>query len=164
MSQAELARDLGVSRQAINKLVKKGVIKVGRDRKINAHEARKAIGAHVHPTGKTVEALDAPTQAAEESTLSYHVAKTLREAAEAKIAALKYGELKAELVRADVVRSELATVVATVRESLLQLPARLAPLVTVESDQTANHELIASEIHRALALLVEDLAALEAKE
>lgn len=154
MSQAELARDLGVSRQAINKLVKKGVIKVGRDRKINAHEARKAIGAHVHPTGKTVEALDAPTHAAEESTLSYHVAKTLREATEAKLAMLKYEELKDNLMRSDVIRNEILEAGLAVSNRLQQMASSLAPIVTAETDQNANHELISEYVHQSLTSLV----------
>lgn len=168
-SQAELARQLGVSRQAINDLVKRRVLEVGQDGRIDVELARVALANRVRPSSKTAAALHAPavpgiaiaptastaTHSAPDTVTSYHVAKTLREAAEAKIAQLKLNEMQGQLVRSDTVRAETARLAAALRESLLQLPARLTPVLAAESDPAKLHDLLERELHQVLAQLTQ---------
>ena len=104
LSQAALARELDVSRQAVNDLVKRGILPIDKDGLIDVELARHAIANRVRPSGKTAAALNGASPAAapadSEATAtasdsapitSYHVAKTLREAAEAKMANLRLG-------------------------------------------------------------------------
>lgn len=81
---------------------------------------------------------------------SYHVAKTLREAAEARIAQLRLAELRGELVRAQDINVELARIFATFRESMQQIPNRMAAILAVETDQARVHDLLDAEITGAL--------------
>lgn len=166
VTQAELARQLEVSRQAVNDLVRRGIIEVGQDGRIDLELARVALANRVRPSGKTAAALGTPPPVAQgiaiappgadatpDTGVSYHVAKTLREAAEAKIAQLRLGELRGELVRADTVRAETARLAASLRESLLQLPARLTPVLAAETDPAKLHDLLDTELRHVLAQL-----------
>lgn len=83
----------------------------------------------------------------------YWASRARREAAEAEMAELKLAEQHGTLIRLDAVKSALASVIAATRDSLLQLPARLAPVLAAESSAAAVHDIIQSEIHQALAQL-----------
>lgn len=74
-------------------------------------------------------------------------ARLRRELAEASLAELREREASGELVRADAVRAAHARRVAGLREALLQLPARLAPILAAEGDQTRCLDLLQREIH-----------------
>ena len=178
MRPAELARRLGVSRQAVSDLVRRGILTPDADGRIDEAAARAAILASVHPTSKTVQAAQAsapapiaPVAAApavapaapqpEAAATNYHVAKTMREAAEAHIARLKLAEMRGELIRTDAVRAVMSNIFATTREAVLQMPARLAPLLAAESDPAAVQNLLHAELHAALESLANSPAAIE---
>ena len=169
-TQAELARLFGVSRQAINDLIRRNVLNLGQDGKLDVELARHAIANRVRPSAKTAAATPivvppetppAATTAASandeppSTVTSYHVAKTLRETAEARIAQLKLAELRGELVRVSAVRSAYATRAAALRESILQIPARLAAVLAAETDHARCHDLLQAELHQVLAQLQE---------
>lgn len=165
--QAQLARDLGVSRQSINELVKRGVIVADGSGLIDVGLARIALADRLHPSAKTAAAINAapqppvppPPAAAPDSSAgddtaehvtSYHVAKTLREIAEARLAELKLAEQRGELVRVAEVEASLAAKVAALREGFLQMPARLAPIMAAESDQARCHDILQAELRQVL--------------
>jgi hypothetical protein len=162
-SQAALARMLGVSRQAINDLIKRQIIPIAADGRIDVELARVAIANRVRPSGKTAATTPPPAAALPppdiapqpDATLSYHVAKTLREAAEAKMAQLKLAEMRGDLVRASVVRAAVAKRAAGLRESLLQLPARVVPMLVASPDAASMDQILRAEIVTALAQLTE---------
>ena len=161
--KAALARTFGVSRQAIGDLVKRGILSEDKDGLIDVELARHAIEQRVRPSAKTAQALTEPaaappppaaTDAQTDGTItSYHVAKTLNEAAQARMNQLKLREMQGDLIRVADVRATLAHVFATTREALLQLPARMAPLLAAESDTAAVQNLLHAEIHAALDTL-----------
>lgn len=179
MRPAELARRLGVSRQAVSDLVRRGILTPDANGRIDEAAARAAILSSVHPTSKTVQAAQAsasapidPVAAApalapaaapqpEAAATNYHVAKTMREAAEAHIARLKLAEMRGELIRTDAVRAVMSNIFATTREAVLQMPARLAPLLAAESDPAAVQNLLHAELHAALESLANSPAAIE---
>ena len=80
----------------------------------------------------------------------FDFAKTLREAAEAQMARLKLAEMQGDVIRIAAVQTQLATVFATVRDALLQIPARMAPVLAAETDPVAVHNVLHAEIHQAL--------------
>lgn len=165
VKQAELARLLGVSRQAIGELVKRGVFERATDGLIDVEMARHALANRVRPSAKTAAALaaaavpstaTASTNETDATTTSYHVAKTLREVAEARLAQLKLSELKGELVRAADVRTAWAKRAAGLREALLQMPARLAAILAAETDQAKCHDAVQTELHSVLAQITSE--------
>jgi hypothetical protein len=160
VKEAELARLLGVSRQSINELVKRDVLTKSADGLIDVELARVAIANRVRPSSKTsqavAEAAPATVSAAPDQTptsaevMSYHVAKTLREVAEAKMAQLKLTELQGDLIRTDAVRHAYSRRVASLREALMQIPARLSPVLAAESDPARIHDHLLAELRQVL--------------
>lgn len=163
LTESGLARLLGVSRQAVHELVKRGIISKDAAGLIDVAQAQAALANSVHPSSKTAAALQstAPPSTSPAATTppengqnvevtSYHVAKTLREAAEAQMARLKLAEMQGDVIRIAAVQTQLATVFATVRDALLQIPARMAPVLAAETDPVAVHNVLHAEIHQAL--------------
>ncbi len=173
--KAQLARELGVSRQAISNLVKRGVLSEDKDGLVDVELARHAIASRVSPDSKTSQALSvvpapagqpvapqalAAGQPVEELAItSYHVAKTLNESAQAKMNHLKLREMQGELIRVDAVRTAVAGAMSMARESLMQIPTRLAAILAGESDASAIHRMLEAEIITALQELGRGLKA-----
>lgn len=164
LTESGLARLLNVSRQAVHDLVKRGILNKDAAGLIDVAKAQEALANSVHPSSKTAAALQSSTSTKDKSpadskphengqnveVTSYHVAKTLREAAEAQIARLKLAEMQGDVIRIAAVQTQLATVFATVRDALLQIPARMAPVLAAETDPVAVHNVLHAEIHQAL--------------
>ena len=165
LKEAGLAREFDVSRQAIHELVKRNILMKDKNGLIDVDMAKVALAARVHPSSKTSKALNKPEEKEITSptainlnsektndleTTSYHVAKTLREAAEAQIARLKLAEMQGDLIRVDAVKSTLASVFSTTRDNLLQIPSRLSAILAAETDAAKVHELLQAELHRAI--------------
>ena len=58
--------------------------------------------------------------------------------------------MRRELIRVTAVQTLLATEYATLRDALLQIPARMAPTLAAESDPAAIQTALHAEIHHAL--------------
>ncbi len=84
----------------------------------------------------------------------YWASRARRERAEAELAELKLAEQQGVLIRADAVRAAHAKRLAGLREALLQVPARLAPVLAAENDQARCHDTLQREIHAVLASVV----------
>lgn len=76
------------------------------------------------------------------------LARAQREEAE-----LRLSERRGEVISVAAIRTALAGVISATRDSLMQLPARLAPVLAAEIDAAKVHDLIQAEIHQALAAL-----------
>lgn len=86
---------------------------------------------------------------------TYMQAKTAREVYEAKMAQLEYEEKTRKLFPADEAKSHLAGKIAAMREAFLQIPSRLVPVLSAETDPAKIHTLLEDEIVRAMALVNE---------
>lgn len=80
-------------------------------------------------------------------------ARTRREIAEANIAEMAEAKLRRELIRVSSVQAQLSTDYATTRDAMLQIPARMAPLLAAEQDPAKVQNLLHAEIHQALVQL-----------
>lgn len=175
LTQAELARALGVSRQAIHKLVTEGKLPMDEDKRIDLDVAREAISG-LHPGSKTALAVrdalaksgDAPAEegaalaaippAAQDGDAngmptSYHVARTLREVEEARMAKLKREEMEGQVIRVTAVEAVWAASLAQAREKFLQLSIRLSPLLAVETDPLKIDAMLQAELTEALQVI-----------
>lgn len=176
--KAELARMLSVSRQAVGDLVKRGILSEDKEGLIDVELARVALANRVRPSSKTAQALAqgagtglaspaaAPAGAGQQPSAgmtdeqaigSYHVAKTLNETAQARMNQLRLQEMRGELIRVDAVTKSVSNAMAMARESLLQIPTRLASVISSESDPAVIHRLLDSEIRNALTDLAQGL-------
>lgn len=150
---AELARTLGVSRQAIHDLIERGVISKDAEGLIDAEMARIAIANRVRPSGKTAAALTAPPPPAgiaapvpppadqhadAAGATSFHVARTLRESEEARMAKMRRLQLEGTLIEKDPAVTAVFTHFRQLRDSLFPIGRRLAARVTAMTPREAQ--------------------------
>tara|TARA_R110002012_G_scaffold63674_1_gene167484 strand:+ start:93 stop:581 length:489 start_codon:yes stop_codon:yes gene_type:complete len=155
ITQSELARRLGVTRQYIYKLVKQG--KIAKEGKlVDFDKASKAIKMIADPARSS--AIDSkPAQLDEESDQSFAEAKTMKEIYGAKLAKLKYEEEAGMLILKSDVKSKAHEVGKNIKEVLLSLPARVMDELSVESDPRKVNSILEKEVRDSLSSLVEIL-------
>ena len=177
LSQAALGRALGLSGAAVTKLKKLGMpvnsveaAQAWREARQNVAQRKPlpdAAPASVRqpwppfddsrnpfskpPRGPSAASLpdDLPPDGLEDRD----GARTRREIAEANMAELMEAKQRRELIRVSAVQAQLSTDYATTRDAMLQIPARMAPLLAAETDPAAVQNLLHAEIHQALLTL-----------
>ncbi len=166
MTQAQYARHRQCARSAIHKAIKAGRISLI-DGKIDAAAADiqwlrntrprilsyRSPGADVPVAGNL--SFTASIRAGEAEPVStgddYSIARARREAAEARIAEMRCAELESKLIRVDVLQHAWSCKIASVRDALLQIPPRLAPVLAAEDDMERVAGLLEDELRAALA-------------
>jgi phage terminase Nu1 subunit (DNA packaging protein) len=162
-SQAAIGRALNLSPAAITKLKQQGMpvdsaeaAQRWRQERQNVAQ-RKPAPPSVAPAPSRPPSAPAPAPQAQPDEYlhgeSHDAARTRREIAEADLAELKLSELSGVLVRVSDVRNELAKRLAATRESLMQIPARLSPVLAAEVDQARIHDLIQQDLQVVLQQL-----------
>ena len=146
MSKRALARALGLSPSAVLKLEARGMpldsVEAARAwRTANLDPLRiKASGARAERIGRADALLSARIE---------------REQAEAALARLRLAELSGELVRVADIKRALSRKAAALRDSLLNIPHRLAVQAAAESDPARVFAMIDAELRHALELLTQ---------
>lgn len=165
LTEAALARELGVSRQAIHALVGRGILQKDADGLIDVEQAKQALLNKVRPSGKTTTAIisqeentatqplkQPPTPQPEPDEnaeiTSYHIAKTLREAAEAQIARLKLAEMQSKFLVKDDFERYLFNAGRMLRDTLTNCARRIGAEVAGLTTAEACEAVIERE-HRA---------------
>lgn len=164
-TQAELARMHNVSRQAIHELVSRGILAKADDGKIDVELARLAITNRLSPNSKTSAAItptpqaqaaapQSPAQTDEQAAVtSYHVAKTMNEAAQARMNQLKLAEMQGNLILVSAVRTKWASLLTSMQQMVMQVAPRLAPVLAHESDPLKVQQLLEAEMHELLTAI-----------
>jgi phage terminase Nu1 subunit (DNA packaging protein) len=80
-----------------------------------------------------------------------------REHFRAELARLDFEERTGTLVLKDAVSAEWFRIARLVRDAMLNIPSRLAGILTAESDQRTVHNLLEAEIRQALEALADEL-------
>ena len=80
-------------------------------------------------------------------------ARTRREIAEANIREMDEAKQRRELILVSAVQAQLSTDYATTRDAMLQIPARMGPVLAAEKDPATVQTLLHAEIHKALMTL-----------
>ena len=91
-------------------------------------------------------------------------ARTRLRISEANLSEMKEAEERGSLIRVDAVKAALGTAMATMREALLQIPSRIAPLLAVESNPASIQATLHEEIYQTLTHLVGASERLGAKQ
>ena len=174
-----MARELHVSRQAVHDLVKRGILQKDADGKIDVEKAKLALLNSVRPSGKTAAALQdfaatAASQPAPPSTAplaqplltapdqdpeitNYHIAKTLREAAEAQIARLKLDEMRGKFLVKDDFERHLFNAGRMLRDTLTNCARRIGAEVSGLNTAEECEAVIDREHRAALASFAQQL-------
>jgi phage terminase Nu1 subunit (DNA packaging protein) len=154
-----LGRQLGLSPAAITKLKKQGMPV----HSVVAAQAWRLERQSVARRKATPAPVAAPSPAelppmmgegAYATAPSYNESRAKREAAEAAMAELRLAEERGDLVRVDAIRNAIDRQHAALREILLQLPARVVPLLVASPDAASIDQLLRAEILTALQQVV----------
>jgi hypothetical protein len=165
---AQLARELGVTRQSVHELIARGILVKDADGLIDTELAKLALANRVRPSSKTAQALgvpppvqgpaapSAPQSAAEgqaetnaTAVGNYHGAKALREAAEASIAEIRLRRLQGEVTELAPMVSAIHTCSRVLRDTCLAVGKRVAADAVASGDAATAERLITAEIRRA---------------
>ena len=165
LTESAFARQRGVSRQAIHDLVKRGILEKDANGLIDVEKAEKALQNSVHPSSKTAATLQQKqTPKTDDSNsegveiTSYHVAKTLRESEEAKMARIKRMQLEESLGLVADMEREAYTEARIVRDTLLgALPAKLAPVLAPITDVFELEQKLREGLRAALHEIVREI-------
>jgi phage terminase Nu1 subunit (DNA packaging protein) len=150
MNQSELAEALGMSRQVVSRLKQQGMPVDSLAAAQAWREARQNVAQRKPlPALTSLDDFSGDDFGSEDRD----AARTRRERAEADISEMHAAKLRRELIRVAAVQDALATDYATTRDALLQIPARMGPLLAAESDPAAVQNLLHAEIHEALMQL-----------
>ena len=173
ISQADYAKHRGCSEAAVSKAISKNRISLI-DGKIDpavadmqwAANTRVRAGAGRPPAGQPAStdqlALVPPVDAFADKPVAEGVApggddywksRSRREAAEAELAEMDLATKRGELIQVKAVELVWSNALASAREHLLQVRARLAPLLAVESETFQIEQLLDLEHNKALNLL-----------
>lgn len=88
----------------------------------------------------------------------FRQAQAQERAYNAKMAELEYRKMASELVSVEQVRAEASRLAAALRESIMQVPARLAPVLAAEANAGRVHDLLQAELRQVLLQLTEAAA------
>lgn len=155
VSKSEYARRRGCTESAVRRAVKDGRISEI-DGKIDPVAAdaqwsrNTQVRAGSRPAGQGDGVVHAPV-ADESDEDSYWASRARRERTEADLAELRLAEQRGQLVRAADVRATHARKLASLREALLQLPARVAPVLAAETDAARIDDVLQAELTLVLA-------------
>src|SRR6185437_15714682 len=131
MSQAQYARSRGVSRTAVEKQVRSGVIPLAPNGKIDAEAADRARAENLDPSrgGKQPTPADAPEQPPSNKPPGYATSRAIREAYNAENARLQYEDRGGMLTPTKDVADAQFAIARIVRDRIQALPRRLAPMI-----------------------------------
>lgn len=150
-SQNHLAELLGISRSSCSALASRGMptdsleaAQAWRER--NLDPARRKDGT------RSDEPIREPNPS-DEQPESFDQARTRDKIAEANLREMAAAKRRGELIEIAVVVAQLGKDYATTRDTLLQIPARMAALLAAESDPAVVQVMLHAEIHQALVQL-----------
>jgi hypothetical protein len=161
MTVSQYAEHLGVNVSTVYHAIQVGRIRRDGNDLIDADEADTKWARQTHPTGahwhqsRQRKRLPGPVTQVDPSPgqitdPTFVTARTQREIWESKLKELRYKERSGELIEARAVEVASENRHRLLRQTIMQVPDRLAPQLAVESDGVKVHEILAGELRRIL--------------
>lgn len=153
ISQAEFARRMGFTAPNVSIHVKKGNITL-KDGKVPWPEAKNELQGNVSKFKQQAEQEKAVTEGiSENNSMNFARVKAVHESLKARKVKLELEQMEGSLVDAKAVKESAFKQARLVRDTLLAVPQRLAPVIANESNEHRVHELIHDEIVSVLRTL-----------
>jgi pyruvate/2-oxoglutarate dehydrogenase complex dihydrolipoamide acyltransferase (E2) component len=170
MSLRAYARHRGVSLRAVQKAIKSGRITAREDGRLDADVAdanwARNTAPRPQPSSQPAKPAASPQSAHHhhsdpprreptepvklESGLEYAKARAVRETYSARMAKIDFEERTAKLVSSDEVQVAAFNRFRQFRDGMLNIPDRLAAVLAAEKNPRQVHELLVTEIRKAL--------------
>ena len=158
------ARHRGVNLYAVQKAISTGRISTLPDGRIDSDVAdaewRENTAARPvvapSPTVARKRAKEEDEDGIGMSSMAYSKARAIREQYQARLAKIDYEERIGKLVAKDEVQVAAFNKFRQFRDHMLNIPDRLAPILAAETEPARVHELVATEIRRALNDFADD--------
>jgi len=156
------AKHRGVTLKAVQKAIQSGRIRTTSDGKIDVDQADADWVRNTGPRQATIATSSpAPRRAqtpaetprpepAAAGPLDYARARAVRENYLARLAKIEFEERSGKLVNRDEVQVAAFNKFRTFRDGMLNIPDRVAAVLAAESDPARVHEILATEIRKAL--------------
>jgi len=156
------AKHRGVTLKAVQKAIQSGRIRTTSDGKIDVDRAdadwvrntgpRQASIASSSPAPRRAQTpAESPRpEPAAAGPLDYARARAVRENYLARLAKIEFEERSGKLVSRDEVQVAAFNKFRTFRDGMLNIPDRVAAVLAAESDPVRVHEILATEIRKAL--------------
>jgi hypothetical protein len=147
------AKHRGVSHSAVIKAIKAGRIKKEADGTINPSVADASWQENTFPdTSVDVEPKFNKTKSEPLVTSgpSYAQSRAVKEAYNARLAKLSYEEKSGSLVRTDIVKVAWFNALRVLRDRVLNMPDRLAPILSAETDIKIIRDLLDEDLRQIL--------------
>lgn len=152
-SQNQLAKLMGLSKAAISRNKSQGMPVDSVEAAQAWREAQQSIARRKRGPAEgrhSTAPKEAPTGDSGACVETHDAARTRREISEADLSEMRRAELRGELIRVDAITTALARVFSMTRDTLLQIPARMAPLLAADTDPASVQNSLHAEIHQAL--------------
>lgn len=157
LSASAYAKRRGVSHVAVLKAIKTGRIAKEPDGTIDPDKADAAWAKNTDPAQqrKAPKKIEKPTERPIDPPLTnsgpnYAQSRAIKEAYLARLAKLEYEEKSGVLVRADSVKVEWFNTLRVLRDRVLNLPDRMAPVLATENDPRKIGEILGAELRQIL--------------
>lgn len=148
------AKHRGVSHAAVQKAIGSGRITVNADGLIDSAQADAEWNANTRPGQRRSKqapvVVREPAEAPASAGLDYFRARAIRENYLARLAKIEFEEKTAKLISRDEVQVAAFTKARTVRDNLFNIPDRLAATLAAEADADKVHQMLTTEIRKAL--------------
>lgn len=148
-TKSEYAAHLNVQPSYVTKLGKQGrLVVVDGQVDFDATDAKLRSTSSLAKAGNGANSGGGSAAAASAAAVGdlFRKAQTQERAFSARLLELRFKRESGDLVPISDVRAAYARRIATLREAILQIPARLAPALTAESDETKVHDLLQDEL------------------
>ena len=143
ITQKAYAARRGVSPPAINKWVKKGVIRLFQG-KVDPEQADRAIREYADPAREIGASAESPRR------LTYAQARTELEQYKAGLARLDFEERSGKLHDTGACQQEAFAEGRKFRDAMLNIPDRISAILAAEMDETRVNSALKQEIRAAL--------------
>lgn len=161
LSIAAYARHRGVSHVAVLKAIKSGRIEKEADGTIDAAKADAAWSRNTNKAQQRQRQTDTTVAAATvaenhvgppivNSGPSYAQSRAVKEAYHARLAKLSYEEKTGSLIKIDAVKVSWFNILRVLRDRVLNLPDRLAPVLAAEIDPKKVRDLLEEDLRLIL--------------